>query len=163
MKSRMSEAISIVKIKDEAAWQDFAMGLAPVFQAGDCVFLVGDLGVGKTSFARALIRCLLQDEDAEVASPTFSLVQIYEADAFPIWHMDLYRLEDEEEIFELGVEEAFDEALCLIEWPQKAGSLLPSDTLTISIEIDEDGSRKVCVGAPASSEWAERLDKNFDE
>src|SRR5262245_46366786 len=91
-----------------------AFGLRP----GDVVALRGDLGAGKTTFARALIRILLDNETAEVLSPTFSLMQIYESARFPVVHLDLYRLAGAGEAAELGVQDIASRGVTIIEWPE---------------------------------------------
>jgi tRNA threonylcarbamoyladenosine biosynthesis protein TsaE len=95
-----------------------AIRFASLLEAGDVVLLKGDLGAGKSTFARALIQGFC-GENTEVPSPTFTLVQTYETKAFPIWHFDLYRLKNPEEIYELGIEEAMHHGVCLIEWPER--------------------------------------------
>lgn len=113
----------ILDLADACATDRLARKLAPACKAGDVILLHGPVGAGKSHFARALIRALtVPDED--VPSPTFTLVQTYEA-AFEIWHLDLYRLSDIGELEELGFLEAMDDALCLIEWPERLGSLTP--------------------------------------
>ena len=122
-------------LRGEAGTAALARRLAPVLRRGDVVALWGDLGSGKTSFARALITALPpSDPTAEpepVPSPTFTLVQIYERQPAPVWHFDLYRIEDPEEVLELGLEEALAEAVSLIEWPDRLGPLLPADRLDL--------------------------------
>jgi tRNA threonylcarbamoyladenosine biosynthesis protein TsaE len=102
---------------------------------GDTLFLNGPLGAGKTVFARAFIRARMKDADAEVPSPTFSLVQVYEGPkgdrAAPVYHFDLYRLKDAEEIFELGWEEAQGAGIALVEWAERLGGLAPAERLEI--------------------------------
>ena len=100
-----------------------ATQLARLAKAGDTFALYGTLGMGKSVFARGFIQSLTNAE--EVPSPTFTLVQSYEALDFEIYHFDLYRLKSPEEIFELGMEEALYEGVCLIEWPEKMGGYLP--------------------------------------
>ena len=116
-----------------------AATLAPRLKAGDVVTLSGDLGAGKTAFARALIN-IMSEEPEEVPSPTFTLVQVYETDeGTDIWHFDLYRLPEEEmDILELGWEEARRFGISLVEWPDRLGGLLPADRLEISIEFHKD-------------------------
>ena len=117
---------------------------------GDVVGLVGGLGVGKSAFARAAILAQCDDID-DVPSPTFTLVQQYETRAgLSLWHMDLYRLQDPEEVFALGVEEAFIEAACLIEWPEKMGAFWPKEAMMIQLERGEGECRKLTVTAPES-------------
>jgi len=126
-------------IHDEEEMEDLAASLSPRLKAGDVVTLSGDLGAGKTAFARALIN-VMSEEPEEVPSPTFTLVQVYETDAgTDIWHFDLYRLPEEEmDILELGWEEARRFGISLVEWPDRLGSLLPADRLEISIEFHKD-------------------------
>ncbi len=108
-----------------------ARAIAVCLQAGDVVCLHGDLGAGKSTLARAIIRYLVGD--VSVPSPTFTLVQVYEAAIAPIWHMDWYRLNHPDEVFELGVEQAFCTAISLIEWAEKAAAHVPCDSLHITI------------------------------
>ncbi|MBY0272893.1 MAG: tRNA (adenosine(37)-N6)-threonylcarbamoyltransferase complex ATPase subunit type 1 TsaE [Alphaproteobacteria bacterium] len=101
-----------------------ARSLALKLRPGDVVLLRGELGAGKSTFARALIQALCGEETI-VPSPTFTLVQTYEASEFTLWHFDLYRLNSPEEVYELGIEEALQRGVCLIEWPDRLGSHLP--------------------------------------
>lgn len=119
-------------LADEAATQDLAQGLAQVVQPGDVIALYGDLGAGKTSFARGFIRGFLGQE-LEVPSPTFTLVQIYEGARGVIWHIDAYRLKHPDEVWELGIEEALLEGILLIEWPERLGPHLPKRRLDLSL------------------------------
>ncbi|MBC6406335.1 MAG: tRNA (adenosine(37)-N6)-threonylcarbamoyltransferase complex ATPase subunit type 1 TsaE [Rhodospirillales bacterium] len=146
-------------LPDPAATARLAKALAPILRAGDIVLLTGDLGSGKSCFARALIQGLPGPggEDCsgeEVPSPTFTLVQIYERQVAPIWHFDLYRLNYQEEIYELGWEEALGEAILLIEWPERLGSLRPQDALTVALAIAGDGRRAQLSGG---GDWPRRL------
>jgi len=134
-----------------------AAHLAPLLKTGDVVTLSGGLGAGKTSFARALVRALSGKQD-EVPSPTFTLVQTYELPKILLWHFDLYRLEEKEaDILELGWDDARRFGVCLVEWPDRLGGLLPKDRLEIQIEFDKtsDLARKVTL-LPFGS-WSERL------
>ncbi len=97
------------------------------------ICLYGTLGMGKTVFSRALIRALCADETIEVISPTFNLVQIYDGVMAPIYHFDLYRLEDAQEIFALGWEEAVYDGITIVEWPERLGAYKPNSTLDIHI------------------------------
>jgi len=125
-----------IELPSEAATIALARDLAPVLKAGDLVTLAGDLGAGKTAFARALIREIAGDAQLEVPSPTFTLIQLYETATFPIVHADLYRLGGPGELAELGWDEAADGALVLVEWPDRAGESLPADRLDIVLELD---------------------------
>ncbi len=124
------------ELPDEAATRALAQEIAGLVGADDLVTLSGELGAGKTTFARALIRCLTGDPELEAPSPTFTLMQIYETPAFPIVHADLYRVKDASELAELGWEEAADGALVLVEWAERAGSALAGDRLDIALFTD---------------------------
>ena len=115
----------------------FAAALAPHLAQGDAILLAGSLGSGKTSFARALIQQRLrpQRRDEDVPSPTFTLAQTYFDGICEIFHADLYRLESPSEIPALGLEEALQDSICLIEWPERMGRLLPERALTISFQF----------------------------
>lgn len=136
-----------------------AAQLAPLCQPGDVVALSGDLGAGKTVFARSLIRTLCGNETA-VTSPTFTLVQTYETKGGKaLWHFDLYRLEHADDLLETGLEEALDHAITLIEWPQIAGSLLPDNRLQVDIthaSAEYEDARIISIVADAIV-WDERL------
>ena len=125
-----------VELPDEAATQALARDVASFVGADDLVTLSGDLGAGKTTFARALIRCLADDPELETPSPTFTLMQVYETPDFPIVHADLYRVKDPSELAELGWDEAADGALVLVEWAERAGSALTGDRLDIALFTD---------------------------
>lgn len=115
-----------------------ACAYAQSLKDGDIVCLNGTLGAGKSVFARAVIRALCGDPELVVPSPTFTLVQMYDAPEFPIWHFDLYRLEDEEEVYEIGWEEALGDGVLLIEWSSKLGSLLPAKVKHVNIALEGD-------------------------
>ena len=119
--------------------------LAPRLQAGDCLLLEGPIGAGKSHLTRALIRARLGRME-DVPSPTFTLVQTYQADV-EIWHADLYRLSHPDEVAELGLEDAFTQAICLIEWPDRLGYLLPPDAIRLVLSNKHDG-RVVEITAP---------------
>lgn len=147
-----------IRLRDQAATARLARALSKELKAGDIVALHGDLGVGKTTFARALIFALTGDE--EVPSPTFSLVQIYEPKndlaAAPIWHFDLYRLEQPAEALELGIEEAFDQGISLIEWPERLGGFMPKNHLQLELGFGDNQNERLATirGGPS---WGERL------
>ncbi len=132
-----------------------AQDLLPLLQPGDLVLLYGDLGAGKTAFARFLIQTSgVRDE---VPSPTFTLVQTYHVEncSFDaIWHFDLYRLEASEEVWELGLEDALDRGLTLIEWPERLGGDIPEDHIAIHFDFAETGRRAKIIGAGS---WRDRL------
>lgn len=110
---------------------------------GSVFCLKGDLGAGKTEFARGFIRAL--SGDVAVASPTFNLVKIYETPGFPIWHFDLYRLKNAAELEELGLSEALIQAVSLIEWPEIAEGMLPRERVEVEIKDEGEGARVVRV------------------
>jgi tRNA threonylcarbamoyladenosine biosynthesis protein TsaE len=118
-----------------------ALQLAPKLGAGDCILLEGNLGVGKTHFARSLIQRRLAEfgKIEDVPSPTYTLVQTYHAGPLEIWHADLYRLGSADELVELGLEEAFGSALVLIEWPERLGDMAPADALWLRFEMRGNG------------------------
>lgn len=127
---------------------EFGEDLALALKPGDCVALSGDLGAGKSTFARALIRAVADDADLEVPSPTFTLVQSYDELRIPVAHFDLYRLGDSSELDELGFDEALSSGICLVEWPEMAGDLLPADRIVMKLEHEGTG-RRVTITAPA--------------
>jgi tRNA threonylcarbamoyl adenosine modification protein YjeE len=128
--------ITVVDLPNEAATAAFAARISALATPGDIIALKGDLGAGKTSFARAFIRAR-GDAHQEVPSPTFTLVQVYQADDAAIWHFDLYRVRVAEEAWELGIEEAFACGVSLIEWPERLGPLLPQHHLEITLVFGE--------------------------
>ena len=128
---------------------------ASYLKAGTVVGLTGPLGAGKSAFARFVIQAACGD-DLDVPSPTFTLVQSYEAaDGLPIMHMDLYRLEAPEDAFALGIEDSFYEAANLVEWPSKMGGYWPAHAMMIAVDFDQDEGR--CFNISAPSEMLGRL------
>ncbi len=127
-----------VYLPDEDATATLGERLARLLRAGDTLLLEGPIGAGKSHFARALIRARLGRME-DVPSPTFTLVQTYDADGVEIWHADLYRLSHPDEVLELGLEDAFATAICLVEWPDRLGSHLPSDALRLRLAAEGDG------------------------
>lgn len=125
-----------ITLTDPSSTQALGKRLARVLGAGDVVLLSGDLGAGKTTLARSIIAQLCGVEDAP--SPTYTLVQTYPAGDVELWHADLYRIEDSAELDELGLEDAFEEAICLVEWPDRLGDWRPENRLEISIRMKSD-------------------------
>lgn len=136
-------------LSDLEATRALAHRLAPALGPGDIVGLAGPLGSGKTTLARALIEALAEAGGVgpvgEVPSPTFTLVQVYETGATPVWHFDLYRLERPEDALELAIEEAFATAISLIEWPERLGALMPAGWLEIALASDAGDGRRATI------------------
>jgi tRNA threonylcarbamoyladenosine biosynthesis protein TsaE len=133
--------------------------IAPLLRAGDCLLLSGGLGAGKTQLARSIIRTRLQaiGTDEDVPSPTYTIVQSYDGGGIELVHADLYRLSARDEIAELGLEDAFDAAVTLVEWPERLGSDAPRDALTIRLDSSRNGDARIAeIGSPAPR-WADRL------
>lgn len=133
---------SITLTLTQEGLSDVATALGNVLRIGDVIALWGDLGTGKTTFSRFLIQALV-GKPVDVPSPTFTLLQIYEAPQAEIWHCDLYRLKAPEEAYELGLEDAFHQTICLIEWPERLGYLLPHQRIDIAFEIVDEVTRKI--------------------
>jgi tRNA threonylcarbamoyladenosine biosynthesis protein TsaE len=128
----------MIRLADADATARLGGAIARVLRPGDAVCLFGPLGAGKSTLARGLIRALTSP-DEEVPSPTFTLVQTYEAAAMTVAHFDLYRLTKASEIEELGLDEVLDEGVALIEWPERLEGRLPPDRLDVVIAADGDG------------------------
>src|SRR5471030_2964459 len=129
-----------VTLEDEQATRRLIVDIAAVLAPGDLITLSGDLGAGKTTFARALIRHLAGDETVEVPSPTFTLMQAYELPRFNLVHSDLYRLSGPGELAELGFDDASEEAVTLLEWPDRAAGQLPPNRLDIALTLSPQQS-----------------------
>jgi tRNA threonylcarbamoyladenosine biosynthesis protein TsaE len=142
-------------LEDEQATARFGARLAAAARAGDVVTLSGPLGVGKTALARGFIAAL--GHQGEVPSPSFAIVQPYEELEPPVWHVDLYRIEDASEIGELGLDAAAD-AVLLVEWPERAGPDVWPNALALSLDFAQDGERILTADVPPSWEgrWPPR-------
>lgn len=138
---------------DEASTAALGQKLAKIARQGDVFALFGTLGMGKSVLARAFIQALSGAE--EVPSPTFTLVQSYEAPEFEIFHYDLYRIKSPEEIFEIGMEDAMYQGVSLIEWPEMMDGYLPRSCFRVEIMPLQNG-RKICITA-SSDEKCQRL------
>ena len=170
-------------IDQQATTEAIAAVVAELLQARDIVALSGDLGTGKSCFARSIIRTLAEDADLAVPSPTFNLVLPYSVktrkseavgdredwdesnvlDLLEVWHFDLYRLERADEVWELGLDEAMTRAISLIEWPERISNLLPRETLYCQFSLNADGCRWLHLAIDQF--WNKRLEsllKSFD-
>ena len=136
-------------LEDEAATARLGAELARVVRRGDVITLAGPLGVGKTALARGLIAAL--GHGGDVPSPSFAIVQPYEELDPPVWHVDLYRIEDAAELDELGLDAAADGVL-LVEWPERAAAW--PDALALTLEFAPNGERILTAEVPPS--WEER-------
>ncbi len=157
----MAEKPITIELADEAGTARLAMKLAAAARAGDVFALIGDLGAGKTAFARAFINARTGAPE-EVPSPTFTLVQTYafpdtdNPGGIPVYHFDLLRIEDDGEIEELGMEEAFAGGISLIEWPERLNGLLPVDRLDVTLTQGKGEAERRCV-LTGHGDWAARL------
>ncbi|MDX2307738.1 MAG: tRNA (adenosine(37)-N6)-threonylcarbamoyltransferase complex ATPase subunit type 1 TsaE [Hyphomicrobium sp.] len=149
----------IIRSADEDDVRRIAEALAIKLRAGDVVTLTGELGAGKTTLARAFIRAVLGEPDAEVPSPTFSLVQTYTHPRFAVAHADLYRVSDEAEVLELGLDDAAAAGVILVEWPERAPALLKREN-AIEIRIDECAApERRAITIEATGDAAKRLER----
>lgn len=147
----------VVELADEAATRQLANDIGVILGTGDLLCLSGDLGAGKSTFARALIRSLAGDPDLDVPSPTFTLVQPYELDRFDLAHLDLYRIEDPEELTDLGLDDLLETGAALVEWPEMAGDFLPADALWLQFsEADAGSERRKVLFHSTCDRWPDR-------
>lgn len=157
-----------LSLSSEAETLALGAALAKRAACGDVITLSGTLGAGKTVLARGFIRERLGQAPGEtlgqttdVASPTFTLVHVYDTVTPEIWHFDWYRLEHPDEVQELGVDDAFAAGLSLIEWPNKAAAWLPRERLDITLTVDPKTEQRVAT-LEAGASWSGRLE-NLDE
>ena len=122
--------------------EDFAKDLSSRLQPGDVVFLKGDLGAGKTTFTQFLIKSLGYDQ--RVKSPTYAIYETYNLDKATVYHIDLYRIGNQEEIYYLGIDDIFNgENIVIIEWPERGNSVLPEPSMIITFELLKNKKRIV--------------------
>lgn len=142
----MAERV-ILTLADEAATARVAAVLDARLRPGDAVLLAGPVGAGKTALARAVLTARMARAGVveDVPSPTFTLVQTYDFPEGQVWHADLYRLSAPDEVYELGLEEAFGSHVCLVEWPDRLGPLIPENGLTITLVPTEDDRRMLSL------------------
>ncbi len=149
-----------IDLADEAATAAMAGTVAKMARPGDVIALSGDLGSGKTVFARAFIHARTGTPE-DIPSPTYTLVQTYDdAKGVAIYHFDLFRIEATDELEELGMEDAFAAGISLIEWPDRMGALLPADRLDVSLSIppgqgEDAGVRQAAL--KGHGPWADRV------
>ena len=142
-------------LEDEAATLALGASLARQARGGDTITLSGPLGVGKTALARGFLAAL--GHEGEVPSPTFAIVQPYDDLDPPVWHVDLYRIEDPSELDQLGLD-AVSDAVLLVEWPERAGEGAWPDALKLSLDFDQAGARRLTADVPPAWEarWPPR-------
>jgi tRNA threonylcarbamoyladenosine biosynthesis protein TsaE len=145
-----------IEIPDEAALARLAGRIAGLARPGDLIALEGDLGAGKTAFARAFIQSL-QDEPEEVPSPTFTLVQSYETRAGTVLHGDLYRIADRSETEALGLIDALGDAILLVEWPDRLPEVRPAGLLTVRLDFGNSPDSRLVTLAGAGR-WQAQLE-----
>jgi len=146
---------AVVDLPNLAATEALSRRIAAQARTGDVIALSGGLGAGKTAFARGFIAARA-GRDEEVPSPTFTLVQTYDAPGGAIWHFDLYRLARPEDARELGIEQALREGISLIEWPERLGAWLPEDRLDIALAQGATENARRATLAPHGS-WVGRV------
>jgi len=161
----MKDGISKTLVSTSPEWtQGLATRLAPYLTPGDTLLLCGEIGAGKSHFARSLIQARLAavGKTEDIPSPTYTLVQTYSDGDVDIWHADLYRLTDTNEVFELGLQDAFQNSICLVEWPERLGNLKPDNALTIHFEFGAAEHTRILT-FHASRNWERKLQPAFQD
>lgn len=144
-------AATEIRLDDAGATETFGRRLAACQQAGSLIFLQGDLGAGKTTLVRGYLRGL--GHQGPVKSPTYALVEPYETGRGNLYHLDLYRLSDPEELEWIGIRDLFDgESVCLIEWPQRGAGMLPEPDVQIALSVEGRGRRLILEALSARGE-----------
>ncbi|WP_336761390.1 tRNA (adenosine(37)-N6)-threonylcarbamoyltransferase complex ATPase subunit type 1 TsaE [Asaia sp. VD9] len=144
--------MSELDLPDQSATETLAIRVAELSKPGDVIALHGEMGMGKSVFARAFLRALANDPTLEVPSPTFSLVQLYDTSKGAVAHFDLWRLDGPDGLFELGWDEV-QEGIMLVEWPERAGDELPAHALHLTLT---QGAEEACRTAQIKG-WSDRL------
>jgi tRNA threonylcarbamoyladenosine biosynthesis protein TsaE len=152
----MSDRAKTLHLADPDQTCALARALAPRLDPGDVLLLSGQIGAGKSHFARCLILASL-DTPEDVPSPTYTLVQSYPGRRGEIWHADLYRLTDISEIEELGLIDAFSDAICLVEWPDRLGDLAPGSALYLQLEAPAPDDTRVLSLSWSDPSWDQKL------
>ena len=145
-------------LKDEAATEALGARIAGLLRTGDAVLLSGPLGAGKTALARSILRAL--GVTGHVPSPTFTLVQSYDTPGLNVRHFDLYRLENERDLAELGLEDALEDGAILVEWPERADGLFPDTALSVALTPTTDSGRNARLIGDAR--WARLADAKHE-
>lgn len=150
-----------LSLADAEATTDLARRIAPHLRAGDTILLSGPIGAGKSHFCRSLIQARLAElgRIEDVPSPTYTIVQVYDAGEVEIWHADLYRLTGPDEIVELGLEDAFETAICLVEWPDRLEDLSPVQALRLDLAPSREGEMRVARLSATDPRWAPILER----
>jgi tRNA threonylcarbamoyladenosine biosynthesis protein TsaE len=145
-----------IRLAGPDATAGLAIRLARHLRAGDVVLIDGPIGAGKSHFSRSLIQNRLAAEGRfeDVPSPTYTLVQVYALDGVEIWHADLYRLSAPEDVLELGLDDAFDQAICLVEWPDRLGDASPDGALTLRLVPQADDETREAIVSARAARWA---------
>ncbi len=159
MQGKSEGFVREIVLSSEAATRALGAQIAAGLGRGDAVLLGGDLGAGKTTLARAVLHALGVQES--VPSPTFTLVQHYETPRLAVDHFDLYRVERESEVDQLGLDEALGQGAALIEWPERAGSRRPADALQVDLAVVGEESRHARISGPAR--WAQMFSGDHHE
>lgn len=141
-----------MKLQDEAATLALGRKLAKILRAGDVLTLSGPLSAGKTTLVRGILGAL--GHKGEVPSPSFALVQPYEGLRLPLWHVDLYRIEDASEMEELGLRDIRQDGVLVVEWPEHAGSGMWPEALALALIVADDGVRALTAKVPTA--WEDR-------
>jgi len=158
----MSDRAATLHIGNPERTCAIARALAPRLRPGDVILLHGQIGAGKSHFARCLILASL-DQPEDVPSPTYTLVQSYPGRQGEIWHADLYRLGDISEIEELGLIQAFSDAICLVEWPARLGDLAPPGALHLSLETAAQDDTRIMHLTWSDPSWDKKLEDLPDD
>ena len=152
------DGVKTVTCESPEATLAVARAIAPQLHPGDTLLLVGDVGAGKTHFARGVIRSLLKTPE-DIPSPTYTIVQTYDGTPGEIWHADLYRLTDISELEELGLTQAFETAICLVEWPDRLGDIAPRDALILTLTTGAEHDTRMLEFRWSDPRWHSMLER----
>ncbi len=147
-----------IRLANESATARLARAIAAEVERGEAILLSGELGAGKTHFARAFIGHLSGD-GGEVPSPTFTLVQVYETGLGPIWHVDLYRMSDPRDVDELGLEEGLSEGIAIIEWPERMAGFPTANRLHVTLDFDAADPGARAARLSGHGRWRDLVDR----